>query len=99
MISGNRAATEHGLGGHACAQVTLPNEEQREAILRVTLHRHALENEIDEELLRNEPNGAGERPLRVCVSIIIRLCCSGLGRAVPCGARVDYGRGPRQFAV
>jgi hypothetical protein len=43
----------------------LPNEQQREAILRVTLQRHDSENEIDEELTKNEPDSAGVRPLQV----------------------------------
>jgi ATP-dependent 26S proteasome regulatory subunit len=65
---------EHrGLGLFASVQVLLPNEEQREAILRVTLQRHAVENEIDEELLSNDPDSAGERPLQVLVEPHLRV--------------------------
>jgi hypothetical protein len=46
-------------------QVMLPDEAQREAILRVTLQRHALDNKVDEELLSMEAGSAGERPLQV----------------------------------
>ena len=58
-------ATRHGLVLPACIQVMLPDEVQREAILRVTLQRHALDNEVDEELLSMETGSAGERPLQV----------------------------------
>jgi hypothetical protein len=43
----------------------LPDEAQREAILRVTLQRHALDNEVDEELLSTEAGSAGDQPLQV----------------------------------
>lgn len=45
--------------------VLLPNEKQRESILRVTLQRHAQENFIDNALLHDEPLESGERPLQV----------------------------------
>jgi SpoVK/Ycf46/Vps4 family AAA+-type ATPase len=49
----------------AFTQVMLPDEAQREAILRVTLQRHALDNEVDKELLSMEADSAGGRPLQV----------------------------------
>ena len=55
------------MGLPACVQVMLPDEAQREAILRVTLQRHALDNEVDEDLLSTEADSGGDRPLQVCL--------------------------------
>lgn len=55
-------------------QVLLPNEKQRESILRVTLQRHAQENFIDNALLHDEPLESGERPLQVCAVVWQPFC-------------------------
>lgn len=59
------SAAGRSSGLPAFTQVMLPDEAQREAILRVTLQRHALDNEVDKELLSMEADSAGGRPLQV----------------------------------
>ena len=53
--------------GRGLLQVPLPDEKQRESILRVTLQRHSLESPVEEELLEDTPTKSanGEKPLRV----------------------------------